>query len=413
MPATASAPPPATTLPGIGQREFVALIALMSSMVALSIDVMLPALEIIGHDLGTTDPNDNQMVISFLFFGFSVGQLFFGSLSDSIGRKPTIFAGLTLFMTGCLMAALAETYATLLMGRFLQGVGVASPRTVSIALVRDLYTGRRMARIMSLVMTVFILVPVLAPALGQGLLAIGSWRILFAVLLLLALIVLAWFGLRHPETLPPEKQRPFSLRQLAATVNNTCHNRITLGYTLAMGMIFGAFIGYLVSVQQILQKQYALEERFPVYFGLLALCVGAATVTNARLVMKWGMQRLVRGALILMTTIATGVLLLLVTQGTALPLGGWLAWGGSSLFCMGILFGNLTALAMEPMGHHAGVAASVVGSLSSLISLSLGSGIGQMYDGTVMPLVGGFVLSGLGALGMVQWTERHRIRTEP
>ncbi|MBF0347132.1 MAG: multidrug effflux MFS transporter [Magnetococcales bacterium] len=396
------------TIPGIRQMEFVPLMALMISMVALSIDIMLPALEAIGDDLGTTHPNDNQMVISFLFFGFSVGQLFFGPLSDSIGRKRAIFMGLALFMAGCVISLVAVDFATMLLGRFLQGIGAASPRTVSTALIRDMFAGRQMARITSMVMTVFILVPVIAPALGQGVLVIGHWRILFGLMLLLALIVCIWFGLRLPETLHPSKRKPFSFGRLRGMVWTTCCNRITLGYTLAMGLIFGAFIGYLVSVQQILQQQYALAARFPLYFSLLALCVGAASMTNARLVMKWGMQPLVRSALTFQIVISTTVLLLFHNGMTQLPLSGLMAWGGGCLFCMGILFGNITALAMEPMGHQAGVAASVVGALSSFISMSLGTGIGQMYDGTVIPLISGFALLGLGALMMVNWTERRR-----
>jgi MFS transporter, DHA1 family, multidrug resistance protein len=266
--------------------------AMMISLVAMSIDSMLPALDQIGNELGSINPNDNQLIIATLFFGFAVGQLFFGPLSDSTGRKPAILIGLVLFLIGCIQSYLAQDFYTMLVGRFVQGLGVASPRTVSSALIRDLYSGPQMARMMSLIMSVFILVPVIAPAVGQGIIAISNWRMIFGMLLIMALVVLVWFYKRQPETLPKNRRHAFSAKRIAVAFKETFLTRITIGYTVISGLVFGAFSGYLISSQQILQIQYKLGDRFPIYFGVLAICIGAATLTNARLVMGFGMYRL-------------------------------------------------------------------------------------------------------------------------
>jgi DHA1 family bicyclomycin/chloramphenicol resistance-like MFS transporter len=334
------------------------------------------------------------------------GLLFYGPLSDSTGRKPAIYVGLVLFLSGCLLSVFATSFSVMLAGRFLQGLGAAGPRIVVIALVRDQHAGRAMARIMSFVMAVFILVPALAPALGQAILAVAHWRAIFASLLVLAVIAFAWFAIRQPETLPRERRCPLRLRGIAEGVVETCANRQALGYTLAMGLIFGAFIGYLSSAQQVFQGHYGVGVLFPAYFAALALSIGSASVVNARLVMRFGMRNLSSRALWMLSSLS--VVFLAVTAAAAghPPLWAFMAFFMPVFFCIGILFGNFNALAMEPLGHIAGVAATVVGSLSTFISLLLGTVIGQGYDGTVLPLVVGFAVLGLAALVVLRWTER-------
>ena len=392
--------------PGLG--EFVALMALMISLAALSTDVMLPALPAIGGDLGVKRDNDPQFVISALFLGLGVGQMIYGPLSDFIGRKPAISAGVTLFIVGCLLSMLATSFPMMLAGRMLQGFGVAGPRIVIVALVRDQYAGRAMARIMSLVMAVFIVVPTLAPALGQGILLIANWRAIFGVLLALAATGLVWFAIRQPETLPADRRLPFSLARLAAAVRETCTNPVALGYAVASGVVFGAFIGYLTSAQQIFQVQYGLGELFPLYFALLSLALGGASYANARLVMRHGMRPL--SGLALKTLAALSLLFVAVSLAMAggPPLWALTAYLMLAFFCVGILFGNFNALAMEPLGHIAGVGAAVVGTFQTFISLFLGTLIGQVYDGTAVPLVGGFAALAVAALMIVGWTERRR-----
>ena len=386
--------------------EFVALMALLTSLVALSIDAMLPALSEIGADLGVARPNDSQWIITSLFLGLAVGQMIYGPISDSTGRKPAIYAGLVLFIAGCLLSLFATTFTTMLAGRFLQGIGAAGPRIVTIALVRDQYQGREMARIMSFVMMVFILVPALAPAIGQVLLIFAHWRMIFAGFLILAVIVFIWFALRQVETLTPDRRSAFSWKRIAQAIRETCTNRIALGYTITAGMIFGAFVGFLSSAQQIFQQQYDLGVQFPAYFAVLALSIGSASFVNAKLVIRYGMRALSKHALRLFCGISLiFVVIVYLTSGHP-PLVALMAYFMSSFCCLGILFGNFNALAMDPLGHIAGTAAAVIASLTTLMSLSLGTIIGQAYDGTVMPLIIGFTCLGLMALGVMDWTEQ-------
>ncbi|NNG02507.1 MAG: multidrug effflux MFS transporter [Inquilinus sp.] len=396
--------------PPAGPRlgEFVALTALMISLVALSIDAMLPALRAIGDDLGAGGGNRPQLVLSALFLGLAIAQMLFGPLSDSIGRKPAIYAGMAVFIAGCLLSTMATSFPMMLAGRFLQGFGAAGPRIATVALVRDRYDGRAMARIMSLVMGVFILVPAVAPALGQGILVFAHWRAIFGLLLALALTVLVWFALRQPETLAPARRARLSPRRIGVAIVEVVRNRVALGYTLTAGLIFGAFIGFLVSAPQIFQEQYGVGALFPAYFATLALAIGGASVVNARLVMRLGMRALSWAALLAKCGLALGFLAIAWGLDGEPPLWALMAYLLATFFCLGLLFGNFNALAMEPMGHIAGVAAAVIGSLTTFLSLALGTAIGQSYDGTILPLVAGFTALGAAATLVMHWVEKGR-----
>ncbi len=385
--------------------EFIALMALMISLVALSIDAMLPALPEIGKDLGVQQENNNQLIISLLFFGMAIGQMIYGPLSDSIGRKPAIYIGIGLFIMGCLLSVSATNFTIMLVGRFLQGIGAAGPRIVAVALIRDKYEGSAMARVMSFVMTIFILVPAIAPALGQGLLIVAHWRAIFGTFMLLALIILTWFAIRQPETLAISQRMKFSLQRILIAVREVCVNRIALGYTIAAGLIFGILLGYLNSAQQIFQEQYALGTQFPLYFAIIALSIGSASYVNAQLVMRYGMQLLTKWALWKLSGLSMIFFVVAYVLEGNPPLLVLMIYFVVSFFCLGILFGNLNSLAMEPLGHIAGVGAGVVGSLSTFISVLLGILIGQSYNGTVLPLVSGFVILGVLSVMVMHWTE--------
>ena len=388
--------------------EFVALMALMTSLVAMSIDAMLPALPQIGTTLGVVRENDNQLVISLLFLGLAVGQIFYGPLSDSTGRRPVIYIGFGLFMMGCLLALFATSFPMLLAGRVLQGLGAAGPRIVTMAIVRDQYEGRAMARVMSFVMAVFILVPVIAPLFGQMVLIVADWRAIFGAFLVLALIASLWFILRQPETLPPTRRVPFSLVRIGRTIGQILANRIAWGYTLAAGLVSGAFIGYLNSAQQIFQEQYSLGQLFPFYFAALALAIGSASFLNGRLVMRFGMRLLSLSAGLTLGGLSLVFWTIAFVLAGHPPLWALTVYLVMSFFCVGILFGNLNAMAMGPLGHIAGVGAAVVGSLSTLISLVLGTLIGQSYNGTVLPLVGGFAVLSAASVVVMRWAESRR-----
>jgi DHA1 family bicyclomycin/chloramphenicol resistance-like MFS transporter len=395
--------------PGFG--EFVVLVALIISLVALSIDAMLPALPEIAADLGFEQAKDAQFVISMLFIGMGFGQIIFGPLSDSIGRKPAINLGFIIFILGCLLSIFAQDFNDMMIGRFLQGLGAAGPRIVSIALVRDRYEGRIMARVMSFVMTIFILVPVIAPSIGQLIIAYSDWRSIFILFLVLTLIALTWFSIRQPETLPPERRIGFSMRQILRDIKAICSIPVALGYTITMGLIFGAFIGYLSSSQLIFQVQYALGNQFPLYFGALAASIGLASLLNAQMVMRFGMRRLSRIAVIIIALLSAPFLLLALQFQGHPPLPMLMAYLLGVFFFIGILFGNLNALAMEPLGHIAGLGAAVVGSISTLLSVVLGIIVAGAYDGTVLPLVAGFALLSIACLMTMHWTEKFSIET--
>ena len=380
--------------------------AALQSLAALSIDAMLPAFPDIGRDLNVAHANDVQLVIMVMFMGFALGQVIYGPLSDSLGRKRPIFIGLGIYLVGSLICVFSGTLTTLLAGRFLQGFGVAAPRIVTTAIIRDKFEGPTMAKVLSIVMAVFILVPTVAPALGQGILWIAGWRAIFGMFLISALTALSWFAVRMKETLPPEKRVPLSFQRSFSAVVEIFRTRTALGYTLCIGWVFSPFIAYLSTAQQIFADVFDKTEEFPAFFAMLTLSIGASSLLNSRLVMKFGMRSLSLWS----TLVATGLSMLFlgVTQ-TVLPeppLWGFMVYLMLTFFCQGLVFGNLNALAMQPLGHIAGVGAAVIGALSMLVSLPVGYVIAQAFDGTVVPLVTGFAVFSAAVVVTMLWTER-------
>jgi len=389
-------PPKALSLP-----EFVVLLAMMISIVAFSTDAILPAFEQVSDDLGLKNPNDAQLLISSMFLGFAFGQITMGPLSDSYGRKPIIYFSYGIFLIGCLISTLADNYELMLIGRVLQGFGAAGPRTIGTALIRDLYSGRTMARIMSIVMAVFIVAPAIAPALGQGILALSNWRFIFIFLFVNALIALIWFGLRQPETLAVENRRALSFSDIIDKTKQVLKLRQLTGYTLATGVIFGAFLGYLNSAQQIFQVTYEKGQLFAIYFGVAALAIGASSIYNSKVVEKFGMRLLTMRALIVLIIAGFAALFLSLSFNGVPPFWIFMAWQFITFCCLGMVFGNLNALAMEPVGDMAGLGAAIVGFTATIISLPFGWLVGTLYDGTVMPLIGGFAIHDLFRLPII------------
>jgi MFS transporter, DHA1 family, multidrug resistance protein len=398
------------TTPGStrSSAEFIALVALTFSLIAMSIDSMLPALGSIAADLGARNPNDRQLVLTAFFGGLTLGQFIYGPISDSTGRKPAMYAGIGCFILGGLICAITTDFTIMILARVLQGFGAAGPRIVAMAMVRDLYAGRAMARIMSFVMAVFILVPILAPSIGQLILLFADWRTIFYCLVIVGVIDFVWLATRQSETLARPNRVPLSLRHIFRSAWEAVNNRVTLGYTLATGFVFGAFISYLGTSQQIFQEQYGTGKLFSVYFGILATGIGLASIVNAQLVMRFGMRNLSKLALRAACLLSLGFLIVAWLLGGHPPLWAFVAFMTCLFFFNGLLFGNYNALAMEPMGHIAGVAAAVIGSGSSLVAVSAGTPIGRLYDGTVIPLVAGFACMELGALLVTEWAERGR-----
>ena len=386
-------------------NEFVALMAMMIALTAVSIDGMLPALPEIGRELGAKQANDSQLILSVFFIGMAVGQLFYGPASDSVGRKPAIYVGLGLFVVGCILSIIATTFPMILAARALQGLGAAGPRGVAVAVVRDQFAGRMMARVMSFIMTIFILVPIVAPLLGQTILLFAGWRFIFGFFLVLALIVFLWFGIRQPETLLVEDRIPFSAERIIAAFREVLGNRVALGFTIASGLFSGAFLGYLNSAQAIFQDQYGLGTLFPVVFSVVSIASGIASFVNAKLVMRYGMRRLTSLANTSLTVLSIAFFAYAYSAQGHPSLGSLIAYLLVNFFVVGIMFGNLNSMAMEPLGHIAGVGAAVVGSLASFISIPIGAWIGRSFNGTVLPLIGGFALLCLATIFVMRWAD--------
>ncbi len=398
---------------GLPYKEFIALMAMMISVGAMSIDAMLPALTDIGNDLGVLRANNTQLIISLFILGIALGQLFYGPLADSIGRKPAVYAGFSLFIVGCLLSLFSFTFGMMLAGRIIQGLGLAGPRIVTMAIVRDRFEGRIMARVLSFVMAVFIVVPAVAPLFGQAVMIIGSWRTIFGTILGLSLVILIWFAARQPETLAAENRAPFSLRRTVTVFHQICAIRTALGYTIAAGFIFGAFQGYLNCAQQIFQIQYARGIWSPLYYSALALTIGGASLMNSGLVMRYGMRALTKWFSINLAAISFLFLLVVYLLPSHPPLWIFMTYLVISFFSLGLLFGNLNALAMRPLGHIAGTGAAMVGSFSILLAVPLGILIGQVYNGTVVPLVAGFALLGSWAAVIIHKTNQRLPAIQP
>ena len=382
--------------------EFASLVALLTSLIALSIDAMLPALPQIAADLAVGTPNDAQLVIGLFLLGNAFGQLFFGPLSDTFGRKPVIVAGLSLFLVGCAVSVFAESFSMLLLGRVLQGVGASGPRTVTMSMVRDLYSGRSMAQIMSISMSIFILVPMLAPALGQAIMLLMGWRYIFGTFILFGALGLLWLLLRQPETLADGNRRPLRPAAIANGFVIVCRSRAALGYSLAIGTMFGAFIGFLSSIQQIFHDVFGVGKWFPYLFGLLAVFLGVASFLNSRIVMRFGMQKIVRLAMACSPVVSLMYLLICLLVNDP-GLIAFMVWGALCFFGVGLCVGNINALAMEPLGEIAGLGAAVVGFFTSSVAVLVGIPLGRAYDGTQMPLIAGFIVLGLIGLILVHW----------
>ena len=400
--------PSATAATRLRTSEFIPLVALLFSLVALAIDAMLPALPAIGRDLGVVRPNDVQYVIIAVFLGLGIGQVFFGPLSDRIGRKPAIYVGLAVFMAGCLVSVWAPTFEVMIGARVLQGIGVAAPRIVTVALVRDQYGGRPMARIMSFAMAVFILVPAAAPALGLALMRLAGWRAIFVAFFVIAAVACAWLLVRQPETLPADRRRSLSPRVLGRTVREILRTRVAIGYTVAAGFAFSPFVAYLSSAPQMFEEGYSVGDLFVFWFAVLALVIGVASIVNGRLVMRYGMRRLSTIAAVAVAVASAAGWVGLVPFDGLFPFWLFMAYFLFIFVCVGMLFANLNALAMEPLGHVAGVGAAVVASLATLISVPLGGVVGQSFDGTLYAQVGAFAIFGAGMLAAIRWAEAGR-----
>ncbi len=390
-----------------GFAEFVALIACLMALNAVAIDMMLPALGLIGEAYNVAQANDAQLVIVVYMAAFGPGQLLYGPISDAFGRRPTLLAALGIYVLGGILSVTASDFSVLLAARALQGLGAAATRVVTVSVVRDRFKGRAMARVMSLVMMVFMLAPLTAPAFGQGLLMIASWKWIFVVLLAMGVLAGVWALLRLPETLPPRLRRPVAARPLLASYRRIVTTPRAIGYMFASGFVFGGLLGFVVSAEQILGDVYTVGAYFPLAFGAIAVGFMASSFLNARLVERYGMRRLSHAALLAAcaVTLIHAVFALMDFQ----PFAVFLAFSAAGAFLLGWMGPNFTAISLEPLGDIAGTGASVQGFVSTTVGVAAAAVIGQAFNGTPAPLAYGAAISSLMALAVVIWAEKGRL----
>ncbi|WP_373517586.1 multidrug effflux MFS transporter [Pricia sp.] len=388
--------------------EFIALMASLMSIVALAIDALLPAISHIGIAINSLDPTDNQLLITMIFLGLGVGQLFFGPLSDSFGRKPIVYMGFGLFTVASAICVFAPSLEIMIIGRILQGIGLSAPRTIAISIIRDTYKGDYMARIMSFVTAFFILVPVVAPAIGKWIMDAFGWEAIFYVQLFFALVVAIWFWKRQVETLRPQYKIPFSGRVFVNGLREFLKYRETIAFTFTSGFITGAFLVYLSSSQHVFEDQYGLAESFPYIFAGLACSVGLSTFLNGTLVMRFGMRKL---ALMAQTAFcAIAVTYVVVFYGSPNPnVAVLVLFLFTQFFCLGFLWGNFRSIAMEPIGHIAGIGAAINGFVATVMAVPIASYIGSFVQDTVWPMFLGLAICGLLSLGIMVLARRSRV----
>ena len=388
----------------LSKPEFVTVIAMCFATIAFSIDAMLPALPEIAATLTPEAPNRAQLIVTAFVLGMGIGTFVTGPISDALGRKPVILGAAALYVAGAALAWRSQTLEALLVGRLIQGLGAAGPRVVAIAIVRDLYSGRAMAKIMSFVMTVFIVFPAVAPLMGAAIIAVAGWRAIFLAFVVFSVVSVTWLVARQPETHPPEARRPLRLGTLAAAVAEVLASRTVVIATAAQALAFAMLFSMISTVQPVFDLAFGRAESFPVWFAGIAVFAASGSLLNARLVERLGMRRIATTVLGMQAVAALAVSALLWSG--VLGRGGefavYVAWTASLFLLVGLTMGNLNALAMEPLGHIAGLAASVIGAVATVGAVAIAAPLGLAFDGTPLPVALGVGACAAAAFGLLQ-----------
>ncbi|CUH53569.1 multidrug effflux MFS transporter [Shimia marina] len=370
----------------MSQVEFISLCAMMFATIAFSIDAMLPALPEIANELSPGNLNRATLIITSFVMGMGFGTFFTGPLSDAFGRKPVLISGALLYSLCAFVGWKSQSLEWVLAARFVQGVGAAGPRIVTLAIVRDLYSGREMARIMSFAMMIFTLVPAIAPLLGSLIIDLSSWRGIFAAFILFSIASVLWVGIRLPEPLAKENRRAFSMGKLLSGVKEMWAIPAVRTSMLVQSLIFAGLFAMISSVQPIYAQTFDRADEFPLWFAGIALISGTASLLNARLVMVFGMRSLVTIAVSTQIFFAIAILAAYASSNTSVHFAAFVIWQTATFFSIGFTIGNLNALAMEPLGHMAGTAASVMGAFATILGGLLATPIGLAFDGTPLPM---------------------------
>jgi DHA1 family bicyclomycin/chloramphenicol resistance-like MFS transporter len=393
--------------PRVSFGQFVALIASLMAVNALGIDSMLPALPSIGASLNVPTENEVQLIVTTYLLGLGIGQIAYGTLSDRFGRKPVILIGLGGYIVFSLLCGLSSSFDLMLAARLGQGLFGAATRVLTISIVRDCYSGRQMARVMSMSFLVFLAVPILAPSVGQIIMLVAPWRGIFLGLALFAGAVMTWMALRMPETLHPEDRTPISVKGVYEAFRLCLTNRMAIGYTLAMMMMLGGLFGFINSAQEVFVDVFDAKRWFTTVFGMIAFFVGVAALVNAKIVGRLGTRRVSHAALMLFVLVTT-VHAIVAIEGYE-TIVTFAVLQASTMFCFGLVASNFGAMAMEPLGHIAGTGSSVQGFITTVGGSMLGFYVGQHFNGTVVPLTLGFSIFGVVALIVVFVTEKGRL----
>lgn len=396
-----SAAPDAPT--SIGEREFIALMAMLMALQALCIDAMLPALGAIARDLGVDDPNRRQLVVGVFLFAAGFGALLPGTLADRFGRRPVLIASAAAYAGFAVACALVSDFTALLVLRACQAISSAGLSVLPGAIIRDRFAGDRMARMMSVISVVFMVVPMIAPNFGQAVLLVAGWRWIFGGMALMGLAVGMWAWLRLPETLHPDYRQPIAARTIAGNMILAASDRSAMGYVIGGALLSGALFGYLNSSEQLIGEHFGAGTSFPLLFALMAGGMAFANFFNARIVEKFGARRVSHAALLAYIAIST--LQVLQSRSGHETLWQFIPLMMANICLMGFIGANFGSIALQPFARIAGAAASLQAFLRMAVGALLGGLIGQAYDGSARPLAAALLACGLTALAMVLFSE--------
>ena len=382
--------------------EFIFLVAALMAMNAFAIDIMLPAMGVIADHYKIVGNGQQWLIYSFIL-GFGVPQLFFGPITDKYGRRNLLKICMVAYVAFAFLCMITSSFYFLCIARFFQGVFSSGIRVIAISVVRDLTAGRTMARIMSLVMTVFMIVPIFAPVIGQGVMIIAGWKWTFGVLGLAGLVVFLWSHYRLPETLQNPSNRNIGFKSLINIFSEVLKDRVTTGYMISSSFIYAALFAFIASAEQIFNDVFNTGNLLSLWFALIAGTLALANFINFRIVDIIGMRRISHITLLLFILISLINLLASYFFGEILLV--FLPLFALTFGCFGMLGANFSAIAMESQGDRAGTASALYGFFTTAVSSVFGYFVSSQFNGSVNPILIGFIFLGVSSLITVIITE--------
>lgn len=390
----------APSAPTRSRASVIAYLAFLGALLAAGIDIALPAFDAIED--GLQPESSVSLVVTVYFVGMALGQLVAGPIADRYGRRPAILSGLILYVVGAAASALAPSFEVLLLARLVWGLGAAAPAGLRPAIARDLYKGDEMARVTTIIMAVFMLGPIFVPLVGEVLINIAPWPVVFWFAAALAAIAVVWC-VRFGETLAPEHKRPLELGKLGQALAAVARTRVTLGHLVANTFFSGAFFIFLGSSQPVFDQVFDRSSQFAVLFALSGLCTIPALLVNNRLIDRFGARRMSFAAASGSTMLAALALIPTFATGGQPPFWTWYVWLVIATGLLTVATPAFTALALEPMGELAGTASS----LMYFTSFAFGAGLAAIFDlqvgDTITPFMIGFALYTAIGLGFLAW----------